>query len=282
LPLSAAIWVDGAPSDSLPLPDRGLDFGDGVFETLLLENGRAHHAGLHLQRLRAGLESLYFPDCVALLAAAADQLQQAMAAAGEFPRTWCALRLTVTRGGAPRGYAPPAKARPRIVTTLNALQRNCSELAAPARLTVASVRCSGQPVLAGIKHLNRLEQVLAAREAQLAGCDEAVILDRRGNVISVTAGNLFLFHDGQLCTPLLDECGVQGTRRRLVLERWAPALGLAVAQVRVTQAQLEAADEVFYCNSLLGLRPVGSCGMRRWYDHPLCRALHDICWETPR
>lgn len=276
MPLHANIRIDGAPAGALPLPDRGLEFGDGLFETLLLKEGRPQHLELHLQRLRAGLRALHFPDCAAVAAA---QLQSVVEEMSHLAPAWSVLRLTVTRGAGRRGYAPPAKPRPRIIISVTPLERDVRAAPAPAQLGVASVRWPLQPLLAGIKHLNRLEQVLAAREAQLAGFDEAVMLDQDGQVISVTAGNLFIVRDGKLLTPTLDRCGIAGTRRRLVLERWAPTLGLHAAEARIGLDELDSAEEVFYCNSVVGLRPVASLGNRRWQNHPVCDSMHDLCWS---
>ena len=264
-----AIWVDGESVSALPLPDRGLDFGDGLFETLLLRQGRALFLDLHWQRLQAGLEALGFPDCQAL---ASRQLQQASAALAELP--WAALRLTVTRGTGSRGYAPTEPVSPRIVISAAPLVQDRSALPEAATLEWAVIRWSSQPLLAGIKHLNRLEQVMAAREAQANGCDEVVVLDQEGNVCSVSAGNLFAVVAGVLMTPALETCGIAGTRRRLIVERLAPALGIDVEQVHLLPQQVLQADELFYCNSVRGLQPVKSLAGKHWQEFPMCKALH--------
>ncbi len=264
------IWLDGAPASALPLPDRGLDFGDGLFETLLLHRGLPLYASLHLQRLRLGLEILGFPDC---RTSVEEQLESAASAVQARGWRWTALRMTISRGAGPRGYAPPLVARPRIIISATELDRNCQQMSAPASLSVAAVRWPTQPLLVGIKHLNRLEQVLAADQCRAAGADETVMLDQSGRVVSVAAGNLFLLYGRQLLTPALVDCGIAGTRRRRLIEQWAPALGLAVIESTVSLQELAAADEVFYSNSLQGLRPVASLGERRWDSHEMCEAL---------
>ena len=265
-----ATWLDGTPVTALPLPDRGLDYGDGVFETLLLRRGRPLYLALHLERLQRGLTTLRFPPC---LDAIEQHLQQACAEVTGFDWPWAALRVTVSRGGGPRGYVPPDPARPRTLLTATALDRDPLQLPAPAVLQLASVRCASQPALAGIKHLNRLEQVLAAMEASQSGVDEALMLDQAGDLVSVTSGNIYLVTDGNLLTPPLATCGIAGTRRRLILQQLAPACGLAVRETAVGLEQLEQCDEAFYSNSLLGLRPVGRFGSRAWSSHPVCEAL---------
>ena len=266
----SATWLDGAPASALPLPDRGLDFGDGLFETLLLRRGRPLYTEFHLQRLWRGLQVLAFPDC---LDTAREQLACAAADVRKRGWLWAALRLTVTRGGGPRGYTPPRTAMPRIIITASEIDRDCGQMSAAASVCVATVRWATQPVLAGIKHLNRLEQVLAAAECRRAGTDETVLLDQSGRPTSLAAGNLFLMHKERLLTPRLLDCGIEGTRRRLVMDRWAPAIGLNVEEVTLTLQDLATADEIFYSNSLQGVRPVASLGERNWDSHTVCEAL---------
>lgn len=264
-----AIWVEGERSAALPLPDRGLDFGDGLFETLLLRHGRPLLVDYHWQRLLAGLDRLGFPDCRSRVY---EQLMAACGELGDLP--WSALRLTLTRGAAPRGYAPPASPVPRVVISAAPLEQDRSRFPDPAAVEWADIRWGAQPALVGIKHLNRLEQVMAAREAAQKGVDEVVVLGQDGAVCSLSAANLFAVIDGELVTPPLVASGVAGTRRRLVIEQLAPALGL-VAEERVLQPpDLLLADELFYCNSLRGLQPVGRLEGRHWSEHPVCRALH--------
>lgn len=268
-----AIWLNGAEATALPLPDRGLEFGDGLFETLLLKGALPLYCELHLSRLQAGCRALMFPDCID---AVRDQLQQAAAASAARDWRWSAMRVTLTRGAGPRGYAPPGKAEPRIIIAVTRLPEIPNRLPAPARLGLASVRWSAQPLLAGLKHLNRLENVLAARECRDAGYDEAVMLDQRARPISVVAGNLFAVCDDRLVTAPLQSCGIAGTRRNLVMQRWGPLLGLDVCEDFMSLDQLQGAQEVFYCNSLLGLRPVASFGQQTWSEHPVCESLYQL------
>lgn len=266
---AALTWVDGERAQSLPLPDRGLAFGDGLFETLLLIDGRPVLAQYHRERLARGLQTLAFPDVI-------DAFERTLEnVAGSAPRGAAALRVTLTRGGGPRGYLPPRDARPRVIAQLSAQSRPPHAWQAPANLGVASIRWPTQPQLAGIKHLNRLEQVLAAAEYQHKGWDEALMLDQQGRAVSVVAGNLFAVAGGRLQTPALTDGGIAGTRRRAVIERWAPELGLAVDETALRPADLEVAQELFYCNSLVGIRAVSALGNARWRDFPVTRALHE-------
>ena len=135
MPVSALIWVDGEPASALPLPDRGLDFGDGLFETLLLWRGVPQFKEFHLERLKAGLDTLGFPDC---LAQAAACLTAAAASLEEYD--WAALRLTVTRGAGPRGYAAPAEPTPRIIVTAAPLQQGRREVGPSLAVDWAQLR----------------------------------------------------------------------------------------------------------------------------------------------
>ncbi len=267
-----AIWVDGRPSAALPLPDRGLQFGDGLFETLLLRDGRPLFEALHLERLTRGLAALDFPPCGGESAA---QLSSACAAIAARGWKWASLRITVTRGGGPRGYAPPADPAPRFIVAADPLPRDGATMLPAASVATSEIRCSTQPRLAGIKHLNRLDQVLAAAEAVRRGVDEVLMLDQAGRPLSMSAGNLFAVFGDRIVTPPLSDCGIAGTRRRLVMEQWAPAIGLAVEESHLSMAQLLRSDELFFSNSLVALRPVGSLEGRPRRTNDVCLALFD-------
>ena len=267
----SAIWLDGTPTSVLPLPDRGLDYGDGLFETLLVHDGKPLYTELHLERLAQGLRALALPDCVS---AARQQLENAADVFFHHNKClWAALRLTITRGPGKRGYTPCINAMPRILIQIGCLDRDCGQMGKAATLGVAVIRLSKQPLLAGIKHLNRLEQVLAAAQAQAEGTDECIVLDQTDRLTCVVAGNLFMVRHGELLTPKMLDCGVLGTRRRLIIEKWAPSIGLHVREVSLTLSDLQTAEEVFYSNSLQTVRPVVRVTEQCWDDHSVCKAL---------
>ena len=266
----SAIWLDGAPTSVLPLPDRGLDFGDGLFETLLVQQGRPLFTELHMERLGQGLQALAIPDC---LDAARQHLECAASFIGKEAWHWAALRLSVIRGAGQRGYAPTESSPPYILIVATRLGRDCGQMSAAATLSQARIRLSAQPLLAGIKHLNRLEQVLAAAQAQEEGADECIVLDQSERLTSVVAGNLFLVCQGEVLTPELSDCGVAGTRRRLIIEKWGPALGFKVREAKLTMRDLRDSEEVFYSNSLQAVRPVARVSNQSWENHTVCQAL---------
>jgi 4-amino-4-deoxychorismate lyase len=264
-----AFWLNGTLTTALPLPDRAVDFGDGVFETLLLHCGKPLFLDLHLARLSRGLIALALPDC---RAAARQQVEQVLGAVDETWR-WAVLRLSVIRAPGLRGYAPTEHQHARILIGVTRIERDCAKISPAATMGVATIRLAAQPALARIKHLNRLEQVLAAQQAQAEKVDECFVQDQAEQLVSVIAGNVFLVRDGELLTPVLVDCGVAGTRRSLIIEKWAPAIGLQVREARLTLADLQSAEEVFYSNSLQTVRPVARLGDKYWDNHGVCDAL---------
>lgn len=254
---------------ALPLPDRGVDFGDGVFETMLLHHGYPLFMDLHLARLGQGLRALGLVDC---RPEAQQQVERVLSTIDEAWH-WAVLRLSIIRAPGPRGYAPGENQQPRILICLTPIERNCAEMSPAATMGLATIRLAAQPALAQIKHLNRLEQVLAAQQAKAEKADECFVLDQAEHLISVIAGNVFLVRDGELLTPILVDCGVAGTRRRLIIEKWAPSIGLQVREVRLTLTDLQSAEEVFYSNSLQTVRPVACLGDKCWDNHGVCNAL---------
>jgi 4-amino-4-deoxychorismate lyase len=268
----SAIWLDGAPTTVLPLPDRGLDFGDGLFETLLVQRGRPLFTELHMDRLGRGVQALAIPDC---LDAARLHLECAASFIAKEDWPWAVLRLSVVRGAGQRGYAPAENSRPLILIVATRLDRDCGQMSAAATLSLGRIRLSSQPLLAGIKHSNRLEQILAAAQAQEDGTDECIMLDQSDMLTSVIAGNLFLVRQNEILTPQLSDCGVTGTRRRLIIEKWGPALGLKVHEAKLTLQDLRGSDEVFYSNSLQAVRPVARMGSLAWENYAVCQAVFE-------
>lgn len=265
----SAFWLDGTPTTALPLPDRGVDFGDGVFETLLLHHGYPLFLDLHFARLGQGLKALVLPDCRPTAYQHVERVLSTIDKAWH----WAVLRLSIIRAPGPRGYTPADYQHPRILISVTPIERDCAKMSPAATMGVATIRLAAQPALAQIKHLNRLEQVLAAQQAQAEKVDECFVLDQAEQMVSVIAGNVFLVREGELLTPVLVDCGVTGTRRRLIIEKWAPSIGLQVREARLTLPDLQTAEEVFYSNSLRTVRPVARLGDQYWDNHDVCNAL---------
>ncbi|WP_223487311.1 aminodeoxychorismate lyase [Pseudomonas sp. A-RE-19] len=261
-------WVDGQPADALSLKDRGLAYGDGLFETLLVKGGQPLLLDRHLSRLAQGCSRLAIRADHELIR---TELLAYAAALGEG-----VLKLILTRGDSLRGYAPDPTAQARRI-----LQGN-PPAAYPAvhaeqgvRLFPCATRLSKQPLLAGLKHLNRLEQVIARSEWQDSEHAEGLMLDQVGRVIEGVFSNLFLVRDGVLVTADLKRCGVAGVMRAELLFQ-AESLGIPTQITDITLEQLQWADEVFVCNSVYGVWPVRAYAALSWPVGPLTRKLQTI------
>lgn len=255
--------VDGKPSASIPALDRGLAYGDGLFETIRFVAGAAPLWPLHMARLRAGCRRLQLPQPdLALLAREAGRL----ARGGD-----CIVKLVLTRGDG-RGYGPDHAATTRRILGRHDLPgMPASVYGQGARLRWCRLQLSSQPALAGLKHLNRLENVLARGEWRDPRIHEGLLLDADGHVISATAANVFIVRGGVLLTPKLDRCGVAGVARAWILRRARRAM--AVCEDDLDRAAALAADEVFISNAVRGIVPVTRIGDRRFPVGPVTRRL---------
>lgn len=245
------IYVDGQPADSLPIDDRGLNYGDGLFETVALRQGEPQHWDLHYARLADGAARLGI-DCPA-----SAVLRQDIADA--LPITApsrLVAKIMLTRGSGGRGYAPPVPSHPRRIVRLSAWPewpQSHADKGIP--LSLCATPLGRNPVLAGLKHLNRLEQVLASRELAAAGAVEGLMFDDLARLIEGTRTNVFLVAGRELLTPRLDQCGIAGVMRAIIMDL-ARSLSLHVTETRVERSLLYSANELFVCNSLVGIWPV--------------------------
>jgi 4-amino-4-deoxychorismate lyase len=264
--VTAAVLINGlSPDDPLraiAVEDRGFHYGDGVFESALLAHGRVRLLEQHLRRLALGCERLGMgaPDAEALRA----DVQRLSGSAH------CAvLKIIVSRGIGPRGYRPSSRAKTTRVVALYP-----APPPSPARLAVrwCEMRLGRNACLAGIKHLNRLEQVLAQAEWQDEAITDGLMLDTDGELVSGTANNVFLVREGVLVTPDLRFCGVLGIMRGEVL-RAAKELGIAVSEEPLWPHDVEAASEVFLTNAVRGIRSVNELGALRWNSAPIADRL---------
>lgn len=277
-------WVNGRPARVLDVADRGLAYGDGLFETLAVRQGLPRLLDFHLDRLEEGARRLvlWAPDRRRL----AQELRQRAA-----EMVHGTLKLILTRGPGPRGYRPPEPVRQRPTLILGAWPgirpaRQSDDWGDPVpprltgiRVRLCRTRASRNPATAGLKTLNRLEQVLARAEWSDPAIAEGLMLDEAGCLVGGTMGNLFLVHQGRLLTPAVDQAGVAGVMRRAVLAA-APSLGLPVAVGQFTLAALAAAEEVFLTNALRGLQPVVEVDDRRLRVGPVTRRVADQLHEA--
>jgi len=230
--------------------DRGLAYGDGVFETVLVHRGQPVWWREHWQRFARGArvlgialpdEAMVRRECEGLIADAARAV----------------LKIILTRGAGGRGYAPSADALPTLVLSIHDAPPPTPPEGIALRWCTTTLAI--QPKLAGIKHCNRLEQVLARAEWNAPDIFEGLLCDTDGRVVSATAANVFARIDGRWSTPVVQRCGIAGIARGWLLQH----LGQA-REVDLAPADIENADAVFLCNAVRGILPVRRLGQRQW------------------
>jgi 4-amino-4-deoxychorismate lyase len=260
-------WVDGRASAEVSVLERGLHYGDGLFETIACVDGAPRFLARHLARLTSGCARLALPP-----PDAAQLAREIATAAAGTPRA--IVKLILTRGRArARGYGFSGEEVPtRILLRYPWSGADEREARAGVRVRVADLTLGENPHLAGVKHLNRLEQVLARREWTDDSITEALLFSSGGTLISGTMSNVFLVQGGRLLTPRLDRCGVAGIMRAVVAEL-STQCGIDFRERPLARADLEAAEEIFLTNALTGIRPVRELGARPVGVGPVTRRL---------
>lgn len=264
--------VNGAPGNLISIRDRGLLYGDGVFRTMRVSQGRAQNWLLHFKKLQHDCAALDIPcpdfgllsfELEALLVNHPD----------------CVLKLIVTRGVGSRGYAPADGAASTRLWDASPLPEYPAESSISGiNARVCKLRLGRQPRLAGIKHLNRLENVLAASELSGSEFSEGLLLDADGNVIEGTRSNLFLVSQGMLITPKLTACGVAGVQRDRVME-WAAQHKMPVQVRDLELDEVVKADELFVVNSIIVLWPIRELEQHRWTAFPVSHRIRQYLEE---
>ncbi len=249
------------------LLDRGLHYGDGLFETIACRHGRPRFLEDHLARLAHGCERLAI-EFHALEALREEIVRLASGADRAL------VKVLVTRGSATaRGYAPRGNETPsRILLRYGWPQEDPRHAAEGIAVRIADLALGENPQLAGLKHLNRLELVLARSELRGSPFIEALLLSSSGRLISGTMTNVFVVLGSEVKTPRLDRCGVAGIMRRVVM-RAAAEEGLAVEEALLTRSDLDSAHEVFLTNARIGIWPVSAVESRPLTPGPVTRRL---------
>jgi 4-amino-4-deoxychorismate lyase len=252
--MSAPVLFNGGPVPELA-SHRALHYGDGVFRTCLIYDSQVIDIEDQLQLLSADAARLGLaPADRSVVRAEAHRL-----AAGQGVAV---LKILLLRAGQARGYGAEGATTDRMLCRYAAPAYPAAAWDPGVTVCRASLHLASQPALAGIKHLNRLEQVLASRDWP-ADAEEALLADADGQPVCGTRTNLFWVKGATLLTPPLDRCGVAGHMRAKVLAL-APAVGVPVRVQRGSWDEVEAADEVFLTNSLIGIWPVARLAQRRW------------------
>lgn len=249
--------IDGKETSCVAADDRGVQYGDGLFETIAVADGSPRLWRLHLARLQEGGRRLGIP------VPPADTLHAEIRRLSP-PQGRAVAKIIVTRGSGGRGYGAATAVAPRRIVTSHPWPDHPEEWAtAGVEVRLCATRLGINPALAGIKHLNRLEQVLARSEWNDPEIVEGLMLDTDDQLVEGTMSNLFVVRDGRLLTPALDRCGVAGVMRAHLLGL-AEQIGMDCEVTRLRVADLQRCEEAFLCNSLIGIWPIRRFGQ---YDY---------------
>lgn len=266
------ILVNGDASAQVAANDRGLNYGDGVFRTMLMQVGKVSNWSLHYAKLAE--------DCakLALMCPGKSLFEKDISVLSATNRSGV-IKLMVTRGAGLRGYAPQPAVTVTRISIWSAMPQYADTIIHEGiQARWCQLRLGHQPLLAGVKHLNRLENVLARAEWQGADILEGLLLDTTGNVICGTMSNVFVIKGRYLYTPDLSLCGIAGVTRARILDGGA-SMGLMVKVTTLTVADVLAADEVMLTNSVIGVWQIRSLGDKFWgvgQFTPLIRAYLEI------
>jgi 4-amino-4-deoxychorismate lyase len=258
------VLINGQPGDKISVHDRGLLYGQSLFETIAIADGKACLVAEHLQRLQSSAQTLGLPVELDLVADDINTLASGQQKA--------VIRVTLTMGAGGRGYLNPSDPQPQRIASLHEFpQHPIENWREGINLGLSSIRLGLQPALAGLKHGNRLEQILA-RSQWPDNCSEALLLDQSGNVVEATQSNIFIIKNNILSTPNLELAGVAGVMRGFVLAN-ANKVGVQAELVSLSLSDIEQADAVFLCNSVIGLWPVKQFQEQQYSDFALSNNL---------
>ena len=266
------VWVNGERGAALDPRDRGLAFGDGLFETMRYGSSGLPLLDYHLRRLGTGASRLRIAYDADTLRSEVTSLMEA--ARAEIPQG--VLKLVLTRGVGQRGYRVTPGLVPTRVVTASALPSNPPAWASEGvAVRFCDLRMGANPLLGGLKHLNRLEQVMARLEWDDPAIAEGLLADSRGRIVEGVSTNLFIVNGGRLLTPVIDTCGVAGVMRQYLIDRAPELLGMAVDVTGCERGMLAGARELFLCNAVIGVWPVSRLGDRALQVGTLTRKVRD-------
>lgn len=260
----ATVLINGEKQNHVPYQDRGLNYGDGLFETLEYQDGKIYYWSQHYQRLRKGCEVLQIaiPDERMLLNEIAALAKPAHAV----------IKIVVTRGISGRGYQYDKASEPKRIVSVHQWPEAVHSYCSGINTRICQHRLVINPALSGIKHLNRLDQVIARNEWHNKQYQEGLMCDQVDNVIEGTSSNLFIIRKNEIQTAPAANCAVDGVMRNIVINT-AKNLNLLVTEKLVSKKELIKADEVFVCNSIWGICPLHSCDESRYSDHSITRQV---------
>ena len=246
--------INGQQAERISIRDRGFQYGDGCFETIRVLSNKPILWSAHLKRLKHACKTLQLSVNFELLQSEITQLLQGNKTADVI------LKIIVTRGEGGRGYTPPEHANcTRIIQLIDYV---AADTRTGARVVVCQHRLSSNSLLGGIKHLNRLDQVIASAQIP-ADFDEGLCLDEQGSVIEGCRSNLLLAIDNQLVTPDLGKSGVEGVMLNYLIDKFK-VLDTRVLRKTISLRELKTASEIFLCNSVFGIWPVAEIENEDW------------------
>jgi len=252
--------INGKVCEQIEVFDRALHYGDGLFETIAIQNRKILCFDEHLNRLEKGCEKIKIPitDKTIIkneVSSLIDSNDRAV------------VKIIISRGQGGRGYKIPEDIEPTRIISLFPWPNYSDEFSTSGIKTkLCNYRYTNNPVLAGIKHLNRLEQVLARAEWNDKTIFEGIVMDSDNYVIEGTMSNIFCILDKTLYTPDLSLCGIEGIVREKIINL-ADKLGFKIEIKKITLDFLLNAEEIFMCNSLIGIWPVNSIDKKVFLEH---------------
>ena len=270
-------WLNAQPCDEVFALDRGLLYGDGFFTTMLCYQQQVLNWSAHLQRLKVAAQRLNFPDLDELMLQATLNAALASASSG-----LAVIKLVITRGVGGVAYAPPLAPELHYLSYLMPVPAGLMQVLQQPQQCMPRLKCmqcqtpvSINPYLAGIKHLNRLDNVLARPEVVQSGADDGLMFTVSGQLISGTQGNVVLIREGVAYAPNLDQVGVRGTCLNAL--KTLP-LGLTWLETELTRHDLMQAQAVFICNAVRGIQAVARFEEIS-YDTTLIEPINQAWWS---
>lgn len=237
--------VNGVEQRIIDIENRGLAYGDGLFTTAKIIKGKVEHLSSHIQRLLLGCKTLGLPspsktELTEQLSQIAKQYELAV------------LKVIISAGSGGRGYARANNSPNDVIIMVHDYPQHYDALALQGITLGNSHQQIGiNPMLSGLKHLNRLEQVLLRQELVSAKEDDLVVTNISNEVIEATSANLFFWLNDKLCTPDVTNSGVNGLMRQTILQKYPDIL---IKQF--TLAELEHSPAMFICNCVMGIMPI--------------------------
>ncbi|MYM59932.1 aminodeoxychorismate lyase [Vibrio sp. OCN044] len=262
-------WVNGREAETISLHDRSFQYGDGCFTTMLVKGGQVQYWDLHKERMQSclGLLGISPPDWSQV----EGWMQNAITG-----KTESGIKLHISRGEGGRGYSPSKIKGPNvIISAFDFPAHYASWMTEGVQLGICSNRLGHNPMLAGHKHNNRLEQVLLKSEMDEKDLSDGIVLDIKANVIETTMANVFWVNQGVVYTPDLTNAGVKGVMQRVIIDS-ATKNGIEVRVGDYSLKELYAAEEVFISNSLLRIAPVKAIGSQSYAKGSVTKTIQEM------